>query len=196
MVADSKKGLDDHKLNSILTEDISEYLLDTNGMGLTPLFVAAFNGNYELTHELLEYGAKHQASKAGGFTALYYVVILSNQSLMSCLLKENGPDFKAFYEHPNYSNLTRPFSNKIFEQRVGIVRILLECGADMNIYGEGFTPLQIAAATAQNSIVNTLFDKGASIEGITVICAYWGLESDTVKHLFKRGANLEATDIR
>jgi ankyrin repeat protein len=53
--------------------------------------------------------------------------------------------------------------------------MLLERGADMNVCGEGFTPLQIAAATAQDSIVNALLDKGASAKGVTVICAHWGL---------------------
>ena len=196
MAVDSKKDLDGYDSNSTLTEDVVDCRLDTDGMGLTPLFDVVYNGNYELTCELLEDGAKHQASKIGGFTALHYAAMLPNRSLMSCLLNKNGPDFEAFYEHPDYSSLTQPSSNKIFEQRAAIVRMLLKCGANMNVCSEGFTPLKIAAATAQDSIVNALLDKGASAEGVTVICAHWGLRSDTVKRLLERGANLEATDMR
>jgi ankyrin repeat protein len=87
----------------------------SDGMRLTPLFAAAFNGNYELTRELLEDGAKHQASNAGGFTALHYAAMLPDLSLMSRLLKVNGPDFEAFYEHLEYSIRTRSSSNEIFE---------------------------------------------------------------------------------
>lgn len=167
-----------------------------DGIGLTPLFVAAFNGNDVVARQLLKHGAKHQASLPDSFTALHYAAMQANHVFMSRLLDAQGPDFEAFYEPSNYSLPTQPFRDTIFKRRALIVRMLLEHGADIHVCSKGFTPLQIAAATAQELIVNALLEKGASAQGVTVICAYWGLNSDTVKQLLERGANLEATDMR
>jgi ankyrin repeat protein len=165
-------------------------------IGLTPLFVAAFNGNDAVAHQLLKHGAKHEASELGGFTALHYAAMQANHAFMSRLLDARGPDFEAFYEPSIYSLPTQPSRDTIFKRRALIVGMLLEHSADIHICSKGFTPLQIAAATAQELIVNALLEKGASAQRVTVICAYWGLSSDTVKLLLERGANLEATDMR
>jgi ankyrin repeat protein len=167
-----------------------------DGIGLTPLLAAAFNGNDVVTRHLLEHGSKYQACEPGGFTALHYAAMQANHVFMSRLLDAQGPDFEAFYEPSIYSLPTNPSRDTIFKRRALIVRMLLEHGADIHVCSKGFTPLQIAAATAQELIVNALLEKGASGQGVTVICAYWGLSSDTVKHLLKRGANREATDMR
>lgn len=74
--------------------------------------------------------------------------------------------------------------------------MLSEHGADIHISSKGFTPLQIAAVTAQDPVVNALLKQGASAQGATVICVYWGLDPATVNLLLKRGANLEATDVK
>ena len=50
--------------------------------------------------------------------------------------------------------------------------------------------------TAQESVVNALLEKGASALGTTVICAYWGLSTSTVKVLLENGANIHVTDKR
>jgi serine/threonine-protein phosphatase 6 regulatory ankyrin repeat subunit A len=167
-----------------------------DGIGLTPLFVAAFNGNDVVIRKLLKHGAKHQASEPGGFTALHYAAMQANHAFISRLLDARGPDFEAFYEPSIYSLPTRPSRDTIFKRRALIVRMLLEHGADIHVCSKGFTPLQIAAATAQELIVDALLEKGASAQGATVICAYWGLSSNTVNHLLEQGANLEATDMR
>jgi ankyrin repeat protein len=165
-------------------------------IGLTPLFVAAFNGNDAVTRQLLKHGAKHQASEPGGFTALHYAAMQANHAFMSRLLDARGPDFEAFYEPSIYSLPTQPSRDTIFKRRAIIVGMLLEHGADVHVCSKGFTPLQIAAATAQELIVNALLERGARAQRVTVICAYWGLSSDTVKLLLERGANLDATDMR
>jgi ankyrin repeat protein len=103
MIADFKKGIDNYRLNAILTKYILEHRLNTNGMRLTPLFAIAFNSNYKLTYKLLKDSVKHQASNIGSFTALHYAAILLDLSLISRLLKANRPDFEAFYKHLKYS---------------------------------------------------------------------------------------------
>ncbi len=167
-----------------------------DGIGLTPLFVAAFKGNEAVARQLLRYSAKHEASEPDGFTALRDAAMQANHAFMSRLLDTRGTDFEAFYEPSIYNIPTQPFRDTIFNRRALIVRMLLEHGADIHVSSKGFTALQIAAITAQELIVNALLEKGASATGVTVICAYWGLSSDTVNLLLKRGANLEAVDIR
>ena len=167
-----------------------------DGNGLTPLFVAAFNANDTVTRLLLERGAKHQAKEPGEFTALHYAAMQANHAFMGRLLDTRGPDFEAFYDLSKYNLPTDPFSDTVFERRALIVRMLLEHGADIHTSSKGFTPLHIAALTAQDQIVNLLLDKGASAKGVTVICAYWGLSPETVGLLLERGANIEAIDSR
>ena len=178
----------------LLNGNVDTELVD--GLGLTPLFAAAFHGNEMVTRQLLKHGAKYQANKPGGFTALHYAAMQANHAFMGRLLDVHGPDFEAFYDPAMYKLPTRPSHDTMFKRRALITSMLIENGADVYVRGKGFTVLQIAAATAQELIVNVLLEQGASARRATVICAYWGLSPDTVKLLLERGANLEATDMR
>lgn len=53
--------------------------------------------------------------------------------------------------------------------------MLLAHGTDMEVGGQGFTPLLIAVAIAQELVINALLEKGASAGGAAVICTYFGL---------------------
>ena len=178
----------------LLRRNADTELMDA--IGLTPLLVAAFNGNDVVTRRLLQHGAKQQGSDPNGFTALHYAAMQANHAFMSRLLDPQGPDFEAFYEPSIYNLPTQPTRDTIFKRRGLIVRMLLEHGADIHASRKGFIPLQIATVTAQELIVNVLLEKGASAQGVSVICAYWGLSPDTVKLLLKRGADVEITDMR
>ena len=178
----------------LLRRNANTELMD--GIGLTPLFIAAFNGNDVIARQLLRHGAKHQACEPGGFTALHYAAMQASHAFMSRLLEARGPDFEAFYERSVYEVPTQPSRDTLFKRRTLIVRMLLEHGADIHVTSKGFTPLYVAAVTAQELVVSALLEKGASAKGVTVICAYWGLSSETVNLLLERGATLEDTDTR
>ena len=165
-------------------------------LGLTPLFVAAFHGNDAAARCLVEHGAKHQAKETDGFTALHYATMHPNHTFMARLLNAKGPDFEAFYDLSTYNLSIQPSSDTAAKRRSLIVRTLLEHGADIEACSQGFTPLHIAAVTAQEPVVNALLENGASAKGATVICAYWGLLTSTVKLLLEKGADIGVTDMR
>ena len=164
----------------------------TDEMGLTPLSTAAFHGNDVVARILLEQGADQQASEA-----LHYATMHGNHSFMARLLNPGGPDFEAFYEAPSYRLSTQPGRDTVAKRRVFLVRMLLDHGADIHARNkQGLTPLQIAAVGAQGPLVEILLEQGATAEGVTVICAYWGLSTSIVKLLVEKGADIHATDSR
>ena len=164
----------------------------TDEMGLTPLSAAAFHGNDVVARILLEQGAHHQASDA-----LLYSTMHGSHAFMARLLNPEGPDFEAFYEASSYGLSSQPGQDTVAKRRVFIVRMLLDHGADIHTRSkQGFTPLQIAAVAAQGSLVEMLLEQGATAEGVTVICAYWGMSTSTVKSLIEKGANIHITDSR
>ena len=186
-----------------LTGSITRLLLERNpntelvdGLGLTPLFVAAFNANDVITHQLLEKGAKHHAREPGSFSALHYAAMLPNHTFMSRLIHPRGPDFEAFYNLSTYHLTPDPSKDTTSQQRALTISTLLKHGVDIHAASKGFTPLHIAALTAQASLVDALLSNGASAQGIPVINAYWGLSPATVHLLLSHGADIEATDSR
>ncbi len=182
---------------------ITELLLRRNpdieaidGLGLSPLFLAAFNGNDAAFRRLLKFGARPEAKEVDGFNALHYACMLANHVFMSRLLGKNGPDFEAFYELSKYGLPTDPSHSTTSKRRAQIVHSLIDHSADVHASSQGFTPLHIAALTAQEQLVEILLSNGAEASGIPVITAYYGLTSETVDLLLTHGANVSATDSR
>lgn len=185
------------------TGSIAQLLLRRNpdieimdGIGLTPLFLAAFNGNDAVVRHLLKFGAKPEAKEVDCFNALHYACMQANHDFMSRLLNKGGPDFEAFYDLSTYGLPTDPPHSTISKRRAQIVRSLLTHGANAHASSKGFTPMHVAASTAQEQLVNILLSHGAKATAVPVITAYWGLSPETVDLLLIRGANISATDSR
>ena len=168
----------------------------TDAIGLTPLFLAAFNGNDGLVRQLLKAGAKPEAKEPDGFNALHYACMLANHVFMGRLLNRRGPDFEAFYELSKYGLPPDPSHSTTFKRRAQIVHSLLAHGADVHASSRGFTALHIAVITGQEKLVNILLSNGAKATGVSLLTSYWGLGPETVDVLLTRGANISATDSR
>ena len=167
-----------------------------DGIGMTPLFLAAFNGNDAVLRLLLRFGARPEAKELDGFNALHYACMRANHVFMSRLLDQNGPDFEAFYDLSKYGLPTDPSLSTPSKRRAQIVHSLIEHSADIHATSKGFTPLHIAALTAQEQLVHILLSNGAEASGVSVITAYYGLTSQTVDDLLTHGASVSATDSR
>lgn len=158
--------------------------------GLTPLFLAAFNGNDVVVRQLLKFGAEPEAKESGGFNALHYACMQANHFFMNRLLDKRGPNFEAFYELSIYGLPADPSHSTISKRGAQIVHSLLAYSADVHPSGKGFTPLHISASTAQEQLVNILLSNGAKATGIPFITVYWGLTPETVDLLLTRGTNI------
>ena len=165
-------------------------------IGLTPLFLAAFNGNDAVVHLLLRFGARPEAKELDGFNALHYACMQANHVFMSRLLDQNGPDFEAFYDLSKYGLPAGPSLSTTSKRRAPIVHSLIDHNAGVHAISKGFTPLHIAALTAQEQLVDILLSNGAEASGVPVITAYYGLNSKIVDLLLTHGASVSATDSR
>ena len=157
---------------------ITEILLKRNpdiemmdGIGLSPLFLAAFNGNDAVVRLLLRFGARPEAKELDGFNALHYACMQANHVFMSRLLDQNGPDFEAFYDLSKYGLPSDPSHSTTSKRRSQIVHSLIDRSADVHAISKGFTPLHIAALTAQEQLVEILLSNGAEASGVPVITA-------------------------
>ena len=168
--------------------------------GLTPLFLAAFHGNLAVVRQLLDHGASPEAKEPDGFNALHYACMQAHHGFMARLLDPHGPDFEAFYDLSKYGFSGDPSRSPLCkEDRADTVRTLLAHGMGINSRGGrgGFTPLYIAAVTAQQPLIEILLAHGgAEAAGIPLITAYWGLTSEIVNELLSCGASISATDSR
>lgn len=151
---------DVQQLNALL--DKHPELLEYKGpFGITPLIVAAGQGQLKAVELLLDRGADIRASTIVDGTALHAAVAGGQTDVVRVLLKRGAvPGAKGMprSETPLYVCAAQGDLN--------IARMLIEAGAPVNVRTEQSreTPLMAAAATGHADIVRLLLEKGASAD--------------------------------
>ena len=135
----------------------------------TPLHSAAYYGDLQMVHVLLEFKADVNARSFTGDTPLHYLSKefgtwppnLSQLHHVSRLLLEHGADVNA-----RSNNRSTPLHVAVEYGRIEVIRVLLEHGASVDAEDEaGRTPFQLASRLASregySDIIELLSEHGA-----------------------------------
>jgi ankyrin repeat protein len=108
-----------------------------------------------------------------GWTALH----LAASAEIAAMLLNAGADINARNRHKAYGPGNSPLSGATYQQRLDVVRLLIERGADVD-QGDnaGWTPLHLAAANGYLEIARLLLDAGADVsaQSDSAVGARWG----------------------
>lgn len=201
-------GINEDLLQAIKAKDIQKVkeLLsrgaDVNAMGknifgvdnITPLSLAASDGDTEIVRLLLEKGANvNFRHPLGGGTPLTDAAMPGHTEIVRLLL-EKGADINAKDEYMGYTALM----NAAFAGRTETMRLLVEKGAGVNDKaGDGSTPLHIALILCRTETVKLLLEKGADVNakdnnGSTPLMFAITCPTEIAKLLIKKGADVNA----
>ncbi len=128
-------------------------------LGLTPLMVAALDGNVTAVNYLLERGANSSLKNKDRATAIE-LAASEGHSLIVGLLVEHSDD--------KQSAKNRALIAASFEGHLALANLLIEQGADVNARDEETqaTPLIRAADSGHRTLVKILLSKGAKIDAV------------------------------
>ena len=148
--------------NAEITEFIREYIEEID------LFEAAALGETKRLKELLQDPEMKGTLSADGFTALHLAAFFAHANAAALLL-ETGADVNAIADN---SSRVQPLHSAVAGADFLIVQMLIDAGADVNArQNQGFTPLMGAAANGHMEILDILVRSGADL----------GLQSDEGK---------------
>lgn len=164
------------------------HLVDASGQ--TPLFAAARHGNATCCKCLMENRATARSTEKFGPTALHFLAMRGKSAFMRRLLSSTGPDVEAFYDRK--IELDQPSA----KDKIGLMDLFLNDGADINAESNGYTALHLAALTGQDHLVSALLERGAKAHGVNLSCLNWGLSPENLDKLLHGGADIEASDSR
>ncbi|HOP64765.1 MAG TPA: ankyrin repeat domain-containing protein [Spirochaetota bacterium] len=165
------------------TEDLVDFntheINQTNKKGITPLMVVSQKGNFE------DY--------------INYAFIMSgNREISEIFLQDSSVSIDSTNEKGSYNALSMAVGNNNIEQ----VKLLIEYGADSDIFYDDERPVNIAAARGYKEILCLLVDSGASLEPVVtaegsiydgpLVYAVCSEKSEMVELLVSLGARVDA----
>jgi ankyrin repeat protein len=130
----------------------------TNRYGVSPLFLAATNGNANIVKLLLDAGANANASRAGGETVLMTAARAGNLEAVKALLARGA--------NPNAEERRQQTALMwaAADGHAAVVRALVEAGAAANAkLQSGFTPLFFAVREGNIDAARALLEAGVNV---------------------------------
>ncbi len=143
--------------NALITAGADVQAADPKGN--TPLILAAGLGRRDLVDLLLRHGAHPQAANQGRVTAFLAAGRRGDLATVELLLKEHGADPNQADEN-DFTLLHRAAGRANLE----LTRLLLQHGAEPNVYRSGISPLYEAISDGSVDVVRLLLNAGAKIE--------------------------------
>jgi ankyrin repeat protein len=166
-----------------------------NDYGVTPLTLAAANGNAPIIVQLIEGGAKPNTALPTGETALMTAAHTGRIEAVRALIN-HGADVNA---RENIKGQTALMWS-IWQGHDDVTRVLINTGADITATSDsGFTPLLFAVREGNLPIVRALLGKGAGVmesstDGNTALhVAVVRGHVDMAKFLLNQGADANAS---
>ncbi|XP_065091903.1 uncharacterized protein LOC135712770 [Ochlerotatus camptorhynchus] len=147
--------------------------------GYTPLHAAIGTNNYEVTEFFLQYGADPtQADQTGEAAVLEYAIFNRNVRIVDLLLR-HSPDLVKQYSNSLKRSTALESAVKINHDH--IVRMLLECGADLNHRNKQlFTALKYVIEQESVESLQVMLDyahrEGVIVDGDVDGCGTMGLQ--------------------
>lgn len=130
-----------------------------DGLGFTPLALAAQEGHYGIVKVLLQNGARVSARSDGGCTALIMAAIHGHAQVAQLLI-ESGADVDA----RDCNGVTSVYSAAL-KGHPKIVKLLIEAGAGVNISAsDGCMPLHPSSKDGHLAVVRLLVEAGALLD--------------------------------
>ena len=178
---------------------------DPNRLGWgdnSPLRLALGTGQWEVAELLVRAGADpndNSQARRGRDAAPLQIALLASQGKLAELLVRKGADPNSCPDQRD-SPLTLAFENDLWE----VAELLITAGADVNVnhfgpYGKSRTPLGLAIASSQKTLVEHLLRQGADPNkahcgvaplGLSLKMKDWQLS----KLLIENGANVAESD--
>ena len=137
--------------------------------GVTPLWVAAQEGQLDVAQLLLDRGAEVNRPNIYGVTPLHIAVHNGHREIVDLLREAQDRTEKTEPETDKINIIAKKMDNTlrnaIYENDVKLVKELIDEGADVNkaLTTDGDTPLCIAARYGQLDVAQLLLDRGAEV---------------------------------
>jgi len=133
----------------------------SDGLGYTPLYLAATKGNVAIIQALVDAGADIEGRITTGWTPLAAAILEGHETAVDYLVQSGANIDKALCGQWKNTPLHVAASAK--QPSKNICEILLRSGANPNKQNkEGYTPIMLAAQRGRNDVIKTFIRYGAT----------------------------------